>query len=227
MMGCDDYGGMSHAAIVAESKQHRETSRQDPRGVQYMDQLWGLIMNEGYNSPVVLRTDDASFDDVPVRAWWSHGWYDFDTDRDSRKERSSLVFDIPDEVWRRLQSSYATRVKRELFGSETQVDLPEPFRRIRDDLRVGNVSYHGHEFVHEIIENDWKKLRRAIELCASDSSGHLGGQSIMLVGNHVGRARVVKSRLEIHIGNAVDEAIRDWQGAARGMLNAGEFSRRY
>lgn len=224
-MGCDDTGGYSHASIVAESKKHREQSRQDPNGVHYMDQLWGLVMNESI-AKVVLRTDDETFEGVPVRAWWSHGWYDFDTKREGRSERSSLVFDIPDEVWRRIQSRYATEVKRTLFGSGSFVDLAEPFRRIRDDKRVAFTNYKGHEFTSEIIENDWPKLKRAIELCAHDPSGHLGGQQITLVGNTTGKARVNRSRLEIHIGSAVREAIQDWQDTARTLIDAGKLDRR-
>jgi hypothetical protein len=212
------------SAVIREAREYKEQSLNNPAGVQFMDHLWGVVMNCGPLTPV-LRTDDDLFDDVPVRAWWIHGWYSFESP--DRPEHSELVFDVPDEVWRRVQSRYASQVMYDLFGQSTTVELAKPFRKSTDEVRHHTgFSGHGGDFTSDVVTDDWEKLRAAIELMARDAGGRLGGQSVSLYCDGaytaVGLARVVETRLEIHIGDVLGRIIGDWQTAFRTAIAVSE-----
>lgn len=207
--------------VVREAQKEKDASLSDPRGVQYMTHLADLIRDHELLR-LVLRTDDTVFEDVPVRTWWTHGWYQ----RRSRNEQESsrLVFDIPDEVWRRIQSHYAASVFTEMFGLELPVQLEHAHRRQYDLERAHQAYRMEGAFQTEVIIDDWEKLRAAIEMTALDDRYQLGGQRITLYSDGTysaaGYAKIVDDKLEINIEQTVPHIISDWQGAFREKIYA-------
>jgi hypothetical protein len=207
---------MSLAAYEAEinaAKEHKAESLVSPDGVKYMDQLWEIIENE-VGLSVVLRTDEETFTDVPVPVRWTHGHYHWQSETD--REKSELVFLVPDEVTRRIQSAHAGKVFQRFFGKEQEAQLDEPFTS--PEMIVRETSF-GEDDVSDVITADWEKLKEAIHATTEDPSGHLGGQMIEAdgaFGRGVAQARVNGDDLEIYLGQNITDRINSlWAEAFR------------
>lgn len=198
------------SAVVAEQMNYKQQSLDDPDGVQFMDHLWQMIEDIDHPLTVVLRTDEDVFDDVSVRAFWQF----ISPSSTFHRTVSRLIFDLPDEVCRRIQSSHAQEVRTRFFGDATPVSLPKVFRPAeqRDDVRKAYFAGYGDK--PTIIQDDWPALKEAIHLTAQDRGGQLGGQSITISDNFnspVSPARVNGNHLELLITpQLVSRINRNW-----------------
>jgi hypothetical protein len=208
----------TYESIRRDAAEFKEQSQHDPDGVMYMDHLWEMI--EGVTGPlaVVLRTpsmDRETFTDVPVEAHWSHGRYDWQDDTD--KEGSDLVFAVPEEVTRRIQSEHARSVMRRLFGGTKEVELDKPF--LREDGPSNGLKDWGEDTHHEIVVGDWDKLKTAIKLTSQDTGGALGGQVATVLGpvtRHAARVRIEHEKLEVCLGpETIEDMHKLWSQAFR------------
>ena len=207
------------SAVVAEQMNYKQQSLADPDGVQFMDHLWEMIENIDQPLTVVLRTDQDVFDDVPIKAFWQFR----PVDENYRHEISRLVFDLPDEICRRIQSQHAQQVRTRYFGDDTPVDLPEVFRPAgeRDEVRMPR--FYGYEEIPTIIQDDWSALKEAIRRTAQDWGGFIGGQSITLYNDVTSTGRLNDNRLELLITPQLVSLInRHWNkelGSLLGLNN--------
>lgn len=199
--------------VIAEAKDWKERSLHNPDGVQYFDHLAALVLKES-DLQVVLRTDEEIFDDVPVRAWWSYGRYDWQ--KEDSPMKSELIFEVPDEVTRRIQSKHARAVMRRFFGLNSEVELHEPLLSGNTDENRTPHTYRGVDNI-EMITNDWSKLKEAIEMTSKDKACRLSGQSIVLEstdGKGYGLGRVMDGQLQIYITpTTVKDLVKWWSYA--------------
>lgn len=208
-------------AVIASARSYKEASRDNPDGVQYMDHLWELIAGQRKSLTVVMRTTEERFDGIPIRCWWQHGWYKWqDPSKDIQK--STLLFEVPDEVWRRIQSRHARRVMQRMFGVRSEGELSVPVGRAASDQdRI--IMRESDEFTVETFTDDWSRLRQAIEMSATDAARQLGGQSVQVaLGGYdqVAFVRVVKTRLELTLPAGVLATIEGaWNNALKQELN--------
>lgn len=182
-------------------------------------ELWELLKDHEDPLYVMLYTKDASFDYEPIRVWWTHG----DPGKfGSEAELSQIIFDIPDEAWRRMQSIYATKFKRRFFGSTDKADMPKAIRtKTNDERNMSPQPFSGAGIVDEVFTTeDWPRLKRAIEATALSSTipNGMTYKEIMLHGGIFGEARIIDDRLEINIDTAIDQAVKNWQAAIRRKL---------
>jgi hypothetical protein len=208
-----------YEAIIRETGEHKAKSLTDPNGVLYMDHLWGMVMHES-DLAVVLRSDAETFSDVAVRTWFRHGNYHWE--EEASQERGELVFEVPDEVSRRLQSRHAQGVLQRFFGQNVEVEVEAPFLgETSDDTRLEFYAHSeanaGEGFSYDEIINDWSALKQAIKTSAGDMGGYIGGQSITLLGTAGtgrGLARVQGKQLELYISpKMVDATNQLWSQA--------------
>lgn len=214
---CDIDDPPAHV-VVAEANDYKQQSRNNPEGVQFFDHLWQEVESIDYPLTVVLRTKSETFDDVPIKVVWLYlpksdlGPY----------TTSQLLFDLPDEIYRRIQSRHAQAVRTRFFGDNSPVDLLEAFRSPdnRDETRqVHFVGYY--QATPTVIDNDWATLKEAIRLTAECRNGQLGGQSVMVNDNQrsVALARVNENRLEVFITSHVESRINwQWNGELGNLL---------
>lgn len=194
----------------------------DELGTKRIDELNDMIGDRASPLSVVMFTKDEVFDDVPIRAWWIHGNFAFDPGK--RRERAELVFDVPDEVWRRVQSRYATKVKDRFFGPASPVSLHRAIRTSTDETRdVRPRAYKGSGFTTDLFScSDWDTLRHAIQTTAEsvDTPDSYTGHHIKLNGGYAAFARINEDedRIEIYIGNVVGEIVSNWQVALQKKL---------
>ncbi|HEX7484476.1 MAG TPA: hypothetical protein VF281_04995 [Candidatus Saccharimonadales bacterium] len=186
------------SAVVAEQRNYKQQSLNDPDGVQFMDHLWQMIEDIDQPLTVVLRTDQDVFDDVPVKVFWQfispHGIF--------HSTLSRLIFDLPDEVCRRIQSRHAQEVRTRYFGDTTPVTLLEVFRPDKQRDVVRTAYFSGYADEPTIIQDDWSVLKEAIRLTAQDLGGYIGGQSVTIADSWslvVSLARVNGNHLELLI----------------------------
>lgn len=124
------------------------------------------------------------------------------------------MFDLPDEVYRRIQSRHAQEVRTRYFGDTTPVTLPEVFRpdEKRDEVRKTYFPGYGDE--PTIIEDDWPTLKNAIYHTALHKVGYLGGQSVTLADGRssiMSLARINGNHLELLITpHLVSRINRNW-----------------
>lgn len=183
--------------------------------VWYLDSLWKLIEPIRQPLHLVLRTDVRTFDvvpPVPVRVWWSHG-----PSRSGQPERSALVVDVPDEIYRRIQSDYVGTVCRRWFGMPAGI-LPAPIRPRLDAQRQWR-EHFGLQAIHEVIVDDWPRLRQAIQASAYvDPSYQARPQLRVLIdgfGPAQAAARVRGNLLEVYVGHLVHHMHREWAQSFR------------
>jgi hypothetical protein len=175
-----------------------------------MDHLWQMIEDVDWSLTVVLRTDQEVFDDVPVKVFWLHrlpqGIFHHTT--------SQLMFDLPDEVCRRIQSRHAQEVRTRFFGDATPVSLSEVFRPERQRDGVRKADFVGYADEPTIIQDDWPALKEAVRLTAQDSGGYSSGQSVDIHdgwSSTVSLARVNGNYLELLITpQLVSRINRNW-----------------
>lgn len=206
----------SPAAVVAEIRDYKRETLNNPDGVQYLDHLSALVMRES-GLQVVMRTDAEVYGDVPVRAWWNYGNYDFD--KEGAPLRSTLTFEIPDEISRRIQSRHASEIMRRFFGNNGGVELEQPVLGITSDAtRSVDERWSGNGVTQEIVD-DWDTLKTAISTTAADTAGYLGGQSIRYMstaGEGYGLGRVQDAQLQLYIPTSVITSITGlWAAAFR------------
>ncbi|MGC1177358.1 MAG: hypothetical protein WA843_04780 [Candidatus Saccharimonadales bacterium] len=187
---------MSHQAYMTEikrSQEHQAESLVDLDGVSYMKQLAELIAEQNNPLSPVFRTDKETFADVPVTAIWTHGRNSWQSADDP--EKSKVIFSVPYEITRRIQSDYAQSVMQRFFGQSNLVRLPEA---------IGENPIKPEIFTSEIITNDWSMLAKAIQMSAEDSGGYLGGRSVQAItpaGVEVIQARISENRLELYLNS--------------------------
>ncbi len=207
-MGCDN--GPSASAVVAEAIDFKERSRSNPHGVCYMDHLWELVKNCTVPLRVMLWTDHLLFPKVSVPVYWTHGRLDWMSGQ--QPEKSTLVFDIPDEVIKQIQSRAATKYMRERFGQTWACNLPEAIVDPKAQSRDWHRSF-GPNTQHVVISNDWNQVLKAIQATAEDQDGQLGGQTLRVytgTGPQPAYARIQDGRLEIYIGHLVELLVEPW-----------------
>lgn len=184
---------------------------EDPGNLRSIGEIWDAVKD--FSTPLVirLRTDDTVFVDVPVRIWWIHGLHKWQSK--NQPEQHKLVFDIPDEVWRQVQSRYARHFHRKLFGNSYDETLSQPIRSALDDSRP-EWDEPDDGFVIEELTDDWFTLRKAIEQCAAVQPG----LPICFEGNVTGNALIAENRLEITIVSMLDQIIDNWRSEFRRMI---------
>lgn len=190
------------------------------RGISRIDHLADALAVHGEPLKVVLCTKDEVFDDVPVRVWHMHGRFKHDSP--DHPEHSQLLFDIPDEVWRRVQSRYATRFKQRHFNVDTEpCDIAEAIRTDTDGGRGPSPRvFQGDGFTTDVIDcDDWDAFSNAVEMCCINlRCGGLGGPKILFHGDYVGYAEIVGDQLRLNIGKAVKTMEKNWQKSVRQEL---------
>ncbi len=186
-----------------------------PNGVDTMDELWKLVQHEE-DLEVVLRTDEAVYDDEDVSAFWTRG--NFLHDRTDRVRRQRLAFEISDDVCRKIQSSEAQSVMSRFFGYSGVVDLAEPF------LGSDTDKTRGYHFPFEVdhsedkIAGDRPALKTAIQKTAKDTGGSI--PFLSTAGTSYGRARVEDGQLQLYIPDTALFPIKAlWRSALNRQLH--------
>lgn len=182
--------------------------------VMYIDDLWELIREEAQPLRLVIRTDSQVFDDADLhpRVWWCYGRYEWE--EPGARERSVLRFDIPDEIYRRIQQEQARRFSTEYLGWSGDIHLPRAFRGLTDDKRTVCEVFG----TKETIINDWPTLRRAIELTVGQKplEGPSQGEIVRVAGWPItsgATVRVENSQLQLCIQSLVADIQRAWKEA--------------
>lgn len=217
----------AYQSEIARSEERQRESLNNPDGVSYMNQLWDIVESETSPLAVTLRTDQTVFDAIPVPAHWAHGRYGYQNE--TGPEKSTLIFGVPDWVTNFIQSAHARTIARRFFGQDQAVVLDAAILPDRTDDEGPQYKY-GHDTNHEVIVDDWPKLKEAIRMTAADRGRWLNGQTVK-VANPNGQetvvpARVQDKRLELHLGeNIVDDIHALWSQAFRREVLLEESSR--
>jgi hypothetical protein len=183
-------------------------------GVLHVDELWNLIKDRESPLKVVLFTKDETFEYEPFRVWWSHGNFLYETSPEV--EHSQIIFDIPDNAWRRIQEIYCSKQKAR-FISPHPCEIPKAIRSDRDDTRVADPQVFAGDGItrEDFTTEDWPKLKQAIEATVSSLPGGMCYRKIVLHGGIFGEARINGEKLEISIDAAITEAVENWQSGIR------------
>jgi hypothetical protein len=100
------------------------------------------------------------------------------------------------------------------FGVQAPAELPRALRRnprCYDDQRRWFRIWTRDLTTHEVIEDDWPTLKRAIALTVRNEP--LGGPYVRIgdgLQSHIVPARLTENRLEIYIGELVPGIREDW-----------------
>lgn len=183
---------------------------QDWQGTSVIGELLGQIRAAGRPLTPVFRTDDKLFTGVTVPFVWVRGKSSF-TSRDS-EGRSNLWLDIPNDVYRHVQSRYAEWVLQRWFGRTEPVDLQAPQRTDYLD-RPLDMDLHQRlgsgEWEREIV-TDWDRLVAAMEMTDRLGSQALGPAKLTLFLSPEIPARIEGDHLELNIQPVVPMIRRAW-----------------
>jgi hypothetical protein len=189
-----------------------ETAQGHPDGVLYMNQLWELVQQAAGPLTVVLRTDTRIFTGVPVAAFWRRGYDEWGNGGRS-KYHSELVFDLPDEVVRRIQQDHAEQILSKFFGVQLLAEIPQAFRGEAHLDGKREVVPSGKHYMSTVV-TDWDELRTAIQETAEHGWDLLTHAAVRLWWRDATSARVVDDRLEVYISPYLERTLVSWWGKA-------------
>lgn len=170
---------------VAQMAANKEKSRRSPDGSCYLDHILELIRGIAQPLPMVLCADGERFEGVPVRIYWRQY-----TSSDGLSRRpSELLVDVPDEIYRRVQSRYAAEFLQRYFGFATACSLPLALRP-RDEHDDTRTSRWLADDTITLIENDWGLFKTAVRETAASASDYLGGASLRVASRSNGPVSV-------------------------------------
>lgn len=205
------------SAIIAEETKRKQSVYNDTSGWSpYLDHLAERIQ-DGRPRKIVYVHKTIDFSDVPVGLFvreYRFVWPNLEP----QPWQTDVIFDLPDEVVRRVQSEHSRNFMRELVGLESPfLRLKQPVRpdddydSVRQPPWTSGLDSHAERRRNEYL-TDPKEILAALKDAAGDSGLQLGGKRVAVIGDHQysHSVRVTDTEIQLKLDRSLSDMMIGW-----------------